>query len=278
MCVYDQTGPCDQRCDHNPDQQKEADRSQDLQSRANQGESRSLDQIFNIFKTLPEIPEIGSRTGYDSVYTRLEQTLERQWQVLKDIAEKIKSTSEIVGDLEREVNTMKRAFKSEEVEERKEPVAVQSLVEPCSDFFSVKTLLDEKYGEGKEFDYALKLFSDFRLPLFKGQEFSLVLRITDKTGAVRRFDFSLFCSVRVYKATKPLEDVTSEAALLEGTTGREVPGSADIEFTNLMFNEITANISPGWVFLYVSVDTMDSVRPLILENVRVKSRKPREPS
>ena len=237
-----------------------------------------MDQIFNLFRTLPEIPGIGSRTGYEGVYSRLEQTLERQWQVLKEITEKIKSTNEIVSDLEREVNTMKRAFKSEETEEHKAPEAVRSLAEPSSEHFCTKTLLDEKYGEGKEFDYALKLFSDFRLPLFKGQEFTLLLRITNKTGAVQRFDFPLFCSVKVYKATKPLEDVTSEATLLEGTTGREVPGTADIEFPNLMFNEITANISPGWVFLYVSVDTMDSIRPLILENVRVKSRMPKESS
>jgi hypothetical protein len=229
-----------------------------------------------MFRTLPEIPGIDNRTGYEGIYGRLEQTLERQWQVLKEITEKIKGTNEIVGELEKEVSTMKRAFKSEEPEECKTSQVPRSVSEPGGDLFTSKSLLAHKFGEGKEFDYALKLFSDFRLPMFKGQEFNLLLRITNKMGQVQRFDFPIFCSLKIYKATKPLEDVTSEAALLEGTTGKEFPGTSDINFPNLMFNEITANISPGWVFLYVSVDTMDNVRPLVLESVRVKSRMPKE--
>jgi len=273
MCIYDLTGPCDQRCGHLPPATSTQPNPSDPQPAGPRSETRSLDQIFSLFRTLPEIPNITNRTGFEGVYGRLEQTLERQWQVLKDITEKIKSTNEIVGDLEREVTAMKRAFKTEE--EQKAGPSARSLSED-EDVFTAKSLLATKYGEGKEFDYALKLFSDFKLPLFKGQEFSLVLRVTDKAGAVQRFDFPLFCSVRVYKASKPLEDITSESIMLEGTTGREFTGSSDIEFPNLQFNEITANIGQGWVFLYVSVDSMDSVRPLILENVRVKSRMPKE--
>lgn len=273
MCIYDLTGPCDQRCGHLPPATSTQPNPLDPLPAGPRSETRSLDQIFSLFRTLPEIPNITSRTGFEGVYNRLEQTLDRQWQVLKDITEKIKSTNEIVSDLEREVTAMKRAFKSEE--EQKAPPSAKPLSED-DDVFTGKSLLATKYGEGKEFDYALKLFSDFKLPLFKGQEFSLVLRVTDKAGAVQRFDFPLFCSVRVYKASKPLEDITSEACMLNGTTGREFPGSNDIEFPHLQFDEITANISQGWVFLYVSVDSMDSVRPLILENVRVKSRMPKE--
>lgn len=273
MCIYDQTGPCDQRCGHLPSATAVPLNPTDPLPAGPRSETRSLDQIFSLFRTLPEIPNITNRTGFEGVYGRLEQTLERQWQVLKDITDKIKSTNEIVSDLEREVTAMKRAFKSEE--EHKVPPPTRPLSEEGETFTS-KSLLAVKYGDNKEFDYALKLFSDFKLPLFKGQEFSLMLRVTDKTGAVQRFDFPLFCSVRVYKATRPLEDITSEAALLEGTTGHEFPGSSDLVFSNLLFNEITANIDPGWVFLYVSVDSMDSVRPLILENVRVKSRMPKD--
>ena len=220
-----------------------------------------------MFRNMPEIPAINSPSGYEGIYARLEQTLDRQWQVLKEITEKIKGTNEIVSDLEQEVNAMKRAFKSEEQKSqlvREAPSAI--------DVFTPSLLIDTKCGEKKDFEYALKLVSDFRLPLYVGQEFNLALRIMKKDGQAQRFEFPFFCSLKVYKATQPLEDVTSENSLLEGPTGKEFLGIEDIEFSNLMFTRGTAELGPGWVFVYVSVDTMDNVKPLVLENVRVKVR------
>lgn len=263
MCLYSLTGPCDQQCGHIPAQQNS--------TAPLFADPPSSDQVFRPFRTLPAIPNIAKSASLENVFGRLEQTLERQWQVLKDITEKIKGTNEIVSDLEREVTAKKRAFKPEE-----EKTAGRPLNEGL-EVFTARSLLAEKCGEGKEFEYALKLFSDFKQPLHKGQEFRLVLRVTSKSGAVHRFDCPLFCSVRTYKATKPLEDITSEAPLLEGTTGREFPGSSDLEFPHLQFSDITASLTPAWVFLYIAIDSLDSVRPLILENVRVKSRLPKAP-
>lgn len=266
MCIHEATGPCDQQCGHSSaPQQGPSDRQLPAPLRS---EAQSLDQIFSLFQTMPEIPNITKTRSFEGIYGRLEQTLERQWEVLKSITEKIKGTNEIVSDLEREVSAMKRAFKPEE---EQKTAALHSSYEE-REIYTAKSLLSTQYGEGKEFEYSLKLFSDFKLPLFKGQEFRLLLRVTDKTGALHRFDFPIFCSVRVFKASKPLENITNESTLLEGTTGREFPGSSDIEFPNLQFTETTASFPPGWVILYVSVDSVDSVSPLILENVRVKSR------
>ena len=268
MCIHESTGPCDQLCGHSSAPQQSPSGRLPAPPRS---DTQSLDQIFSLFQTMPEIPNITKARGFEGVYGRLEQTLERQWEVLKNITEKIRGTNEIVSDLEREVSAMKRAFKPEEEQKT-------SALQPSQEggeIFTARSLLTAQYGEGKEFEYSLKLFSDFKLPLFKGQEFRLLLRVTDKTGTLHRFDFPVFCSVRVYKATKPLENITNESALLEGTTGREFPGASDLEFPNLQFNQITANFAPGWVILYVSIDSMDSVRPLIFENVRVKSRTPK---
>lgn len=53
-----------------------------------------------------------------------------------------------------------------------------------------------------------------------------------------------------------------------------VSGTDGIVFRDLQFIDVTSNYPENWVFLCVQCVSDPSIKPLVLEGVRVKARKP----
>ena len=132
------------------------------------------------------------------------------------------------------------------------------------------------------YDYALRLYSDFRSPIYKNKPFSLELKAIDPCRAPLVITSPLTFEVLVFKATLPLTEVTTVdtpegregTTFLTGQTRVGVANSEIILFRDLMFSDVTSNYPENWVFVVVKCVEEQRIKPLVLEGVRIKARKP----
>lgn len=123
--------------------------------------------------------------------------------------------------------------------------------------------------------HEIRLISSFKFRLIKRRQFSLQVKITSVTESEEEYK-DCFMSLKLYFASSPATELVTTrrgARLLWGDTLVPVTSSGQGEFKSLCFTDVTSCFPLGRLYLVIHVPGRADIKPLIIEGVRVKSRK-----
>lgn len=131
------------------------------------------------------------------------------------------------------------------------------------------------------FNYEVRLLSSFRFRLIKRRQFAYVLpslnvKLTPLTDHPDPVAEGTQLALKLFYASSPaVELVTTRrgARLLWGDTTVEMEEEMTATFKSLCFTDVTSCFPLGRLYLVIHCPQRSDIKPLIVEGVRVKSRK-----
>lgn len=123
--------------------------------------------------------------------------------------------------------------------------------------------------------YEVRLISNFRFRLIKRRQFSLSVKITPITEEMRGVSGCHLALKLFYASSPPTELVNTRrgARLLWGDTLISASEEGQGEFKSLCFTDVTSCFPLGRLYLVIYVPERADIKALVVEGVRVKSRK-----
>lgn len=123
--------------------------------------------------------------------------------------------------------------------------------------------------------YEVRLVSNFRFRLIKRRQFSLAVKITPIAEETREVVGCHLALKLFYASSPPTELVNTRrgARLLWGDTLIAASEDGQGEFKSLCFTDVTSCFPLGRLYLVIHVPERADIKALVVEGVRVKSRK-----
>ena len=123
--------------------------------------------------------------------------------------------------------------------------------------------------------YEVRLVSNFRFRLIKRRQFSLAVKITPIAEEAREVAGCHLALKLFYASSPPTELVNTRrgARLLWGDTLIAASEEGKGEFKSLCFTDVTSCFPLGRLYLVIHVPERADIKALVVEGVRVKSRK-----
>ena len=147
-------------------------------------------------------------------------------------------------------------------------------------------------GEGKprertegrkeeEADVYMQLVGFPRNPLFVRRRYELAFRFVSRSG--HPLPATIFCSLSVCQASPQSEEVKftrkgqsySGKPFLSGELTKEFQSNSECVFDRVVFMDISRDFPMGRVNLVIRCVSLEGVRPICIEGVRIKARKKR---
>jgi len=123
--------------------------------------------------------------------------------------------------------------------------------------------------------YEVRLVSPFRFRLIKRRQFSLTAKITSLSEEVGNLS-GCHMALKLFYASSPATELVNTrrgARLLWGDTLIAVSEDGQGEFKSLCFTDVTSCFPLGRLYLVIHVPERADIKALVVEGVRVKSRK-----
>ena len=123
--------------------------------------------------------------------------------------------------------------------------------------------------------YEVRLVSPFRFRLIKRRQFSLAVKITPVSEEVGDIS-GCHMALKLFYASSPATELANTrrgARLLWGDTVIAASAEGQAEFKSLCFTDVTSCFPLGRLYLVIHVLERADIKALVVEGVRVKSRK-----